>query len=90
MCVCRCVLSLPALDHTNPENAMTGPRQNTHTSHIHTYSHANTPDTQDFAFFASGSDDGTVKIWELKGLDQTACPRAAITYARQARFSFIR
>lgn len=34
---------------------------------------------------ASGSDDGTVKIWELKGLDEAICPRAALTYRQQAR-----
>lgn len=66
----------------------------THTHTFHTPHHQ--PPTQppkthqpqnpkDYAFVASGSDDGTVKIWELKGLDQAICPRAALTYSRQVR-----
>ena len=38
---------------------------------------------------ASASDDGTVKIWELKGLDQAICPRAALTYKQQARHACV-
>ena len=29
----------------------------------------------DQSFFASGSSDGTIKIWQLKGLDKAAFPR---------------
>jgi WD40 repeat protein len=40
---------------------------------------------QDNTFFASCSDDGTVKVWELRGLDSNVSPRSALTYRQQVR-----
>jgi len=39
--------------------------------------------SQDCTFFVSASDDGTSKIWELRGIDQNICPKSALTYTRQ-------
>lgn len=38
---------------------------------------------QDYTFFASASDDGHIKIWDLRGLESNVSPRSALTYSRQ-------
>eukprot|EP00953_Heterococcus_sp_UTEX-ZZ885_P040499 20692-Heterococcus_DN1.PRE.1 len=39
--------------------------------------------TQDQSFFASASSDGTCKIWELRGIEQSIRPQSRITYSAQ-------
>jgi phosphoinositide-3-kinase regulatory subunit 4 len=34
----------------------------------------------DHSFFASGSEDKTVKIWKIRGIDKSSYPRSAYTY----------
>lgn len=36
----------------------------------------------DQSFFGSASSDGTVKIWQLRGMDTNANPRSSLTYKR--------
>eukprot|EP00605_Chrysophyceae_sp_TOSAG23-4_P002541 GSChrysophyteH1.ASY1.ANO1.2806.1 assembled CDS len=36
----------------------------------------------DQSFFGSASSDGTVKIWQLSGLDRTSLPRSSLTYRK--------
>lgn len=38
---------------------------------------------QDQLFFATGSSDGTVRLWLTPGLERTTFPRSALTYASQ-------
>ncbi len=62
-------------------------------SHLH--EHASSVNclavSQDDSFFASASDDGTVKIWDVRAIDREirtgACSR--VTYAEQVRVFFV-